>query len=93
MNPLAGGLEPQAVGIIIKKLSPTECFVQGFGPVIGVYTTLIPGSRYVVGINSQLTATLPVPPVGGSQFVQIMGIAWAADEFMLDPHIPTLRHG
>lgn len=93
MNPVLA--LKQAVGIIIDKQSVSECIVQLFGSVVGVYPTLVSGARYFVGTDSKLTI-VPPSPLGGpgsKMFVQMMGVALDAGEFLLDPHAPIVRVG
>ena len=101
-GPKVGGLRPvtkvdptdvaseQAVGIITKKYDSTTCEVQLFGPMIGVYSSLTPGKRYWVDGNARLTETRPSPSVGGTFNLQLMGVALASDELMVNPHMPTV---
>lgn len=83
----------QGVGIITKKHSSTLCRVQFFGPMVGVYNSLLPGKRYWVGTDSQLTNVRPSPSVGGYLYLQFMGVATDSSELMLDPHIPIVLTG
>lgn len=76
-----------AVGVIIKKLSPTECFVQFHGPVqLGLYSGLTPGQRYVVGTDGQpaTIGDINYPLLGVGLFQQI-GIATSDDELLVHP--------
>ncbi len=83
----------QSVGVIIRKDSPTDCVVQFMGPVIGVYTGLVPGRRYYVGVGSLLAAMAPVPAFSGVAYVQVMGVATGANELLLNPQTPIKRVG
>lgn len=77
-----------ASGVIIKKLSPTVCFVQFHGTVpFTVYSGLTPGRVYVVGTNG-MPATYGdanYPPTGGAHAFQQIGVATSDDELLVHP--------
>ena len=82
-----------AVGIIISKSTPTECIVQLFGRMQGVYAGLTAGRTYFVNTAGTLDLVPPTPPLAGIAYVQVMGIAISDDEVMLKPASPTRRTG
>lgn len=73
-----------AAGVVIKKLTATECFVLFSGPLRGVYTGLLPGQAYYVGTNSRpvdiSSPNMPLPATA-SVFQQV-GLALSADEVL-----------
>lgn len=77
-----------ASGVIIKKLSPTVCFVQFHGTVpFTVYAGLTPGRVYVVGTDGK-PATFGdanYPPTGGAHAFQQIGVATSDDELLVHP--------
>ena len=78
--------ETPAVGVIVKKLSPTVCFVQFHGTTpFTVYSSLIPGRVYVVGTDGFPAAAgdPAYPPV--SDIAQPIGIATSNDELLVQP--------
>lgn len=92
MDPTVSG-EDQAVAVIIKKYSPTDCIMQFHGPLRDVYTGLTPGKRYWIGTDSRLTTAVGVPAVGGVFYLQFMGVATSDDEILIDPHVPVKKRG
>ena len=92
----SGGLtaETPAVGVIVKKLSPTVCFVQFHGTTpFTVYSSLLPGRVYVVGTDG-FPATVgdaTYPPV--SDIAQPIGIATSNDELLVQPLSGTAGGG
>lgn len=80
-----------AIGIIIKKDSPTSCVVQRFGTVSNVgLSSLQPGKRCFVGFDSRPTNTPPlaVDSTTGFAMIQPVGIAIGATSIEL---VPTLH--
>lgn len=77
-----------AVGVIIKKLSPTVCFVQFHGTApFTVYSGLQPGRVYVVGTDGKpaVPGDLNYPAIGGADAFQQIGIATSDDELFIQP--------
>lgn len=68
-----------AIGVVIRKYTPTLCLVQSAGPMVGVVSGLVAGAPYYLSAAGQLTATPPPSPA----HVQQMGIAWDSDEILL----------
>lgn len=75
-----------AIGVIIRKLSDTDCFVQMHG-VCSVHSGLTPGKSYYVGTDSRPAGrTDPnYPSAGGTTFFQQIGVATDTDELLVDP--------
>jgi hypothetical protein len=74
--------------VIIKKLSPTVCYVQFHGTTpFDLYSGLSPGKVYVVGTDGKpATAGDPnYPVIGGSDAFQQLGVATSDDELLLSP--------
>ena len=75
-----------AVGVIIKKLSPTVCYVQFHGTTpFTVYSGLIPGNAYVVGTDG-----FPATEGGANyptEVFQGIGIATSDDELFVQPSL------
>jgi hypothetical protein len=70
-----------AWGIVIKKISLTECDVQWFGFVKDIYTTLIPGKVYFIDYDSR---PIPYPPaLTSDHFVQKIGYAFDSSTLLL----------
>lgn len=74
-----------AVGMLIKKTSPTEGVVLFHGPVRGLHSGLTPGRVYTVGFSGQIVSVPPSPFPGQRIFVQSMGWALDTDEFLVSP--------
>jgi len=63
-----------AIGVIIKKWGTTDCIVQLSGPVLGVYTGLVPQRTYTVGDNGRPVNSIPTPSAPGEiRYVQQIG--------------------
>lgn len=75
-----------AVGVIIKKLSPTVCYVQFHGTTpFTVYSGLTPGNAYVVGTDG-----FPATEGGANypaEVFQGIGIATSDDELFVQPSL------
>jgi len=78
-----------AIGLIISKSSATRCFVLTFG----VYETtgLVPGQRYWVGFDGQLTGSLPIPPSPGTAVAQAIGYALSDTELLIRPDMMAIK--
>jgi hypothetical protein len=77
-----------AIGVIIKKLSPTVCFVQFHGTApFTVYSGLTPGRIYVVGTDGQpaTQGDANYPVSGGPDAFQQIGVATSNDELFIQP--------
>jgi hypothetical protein len=79
-----------AAGVIIVKGSSTECIVQTAGIIAGIYTGLTPQLSLFVGTNGRLTHTVPPQPTTGPRVHQMMGIAIATTELLLDMKSPII---
>lgn len=77
-DPAASPFRP-AVGAVVRKYTATQCLIQATGPLLGVYTGLVPGASYYLGASGQLVDTPPASPAR----VQVMGVAWDDDELLL----------
>lgn len=81
-----------AFGIIVAKVSSTECFVQTSGIVLDVYSGLTPKSVLFVGADSRAAETPPEPGVGETYLIQTAGYSISSNEFCLDlAKIPIKR--
>lgn len=75
-----------ATGIIIKKTSPTICFVQFHGTAPrNIYSTLQTGKVYVVGTDGYpaTQGDTNYPLSGGTDAFQQIGLATSNDELIL----------
>jgi hypothetical protein len=68
-----------AIGLIVEKLSTTDCLVQLFGEVEDVYTGLTPNLSLFVGTDSRLTHVRPARPSAGTRYVQVLARALASN--------------
>lgn len=83
-----------AVGVIIKKLSPTVCYAQFHGTTpLGLYTGLLPGQVYVVGTDGKpaTVGDANYPVEGGADAFQHIGIATSDDELFV--HVAEVVEG
>jgi len=63
-----------AIGVIIKKWGCTDCIVQLYGPVLGVYVGLVPSTTYTVGDNGRPISPIPTPiSPGDVRYIQQIG--------------------
>lgn len=77
-----------AIGVIIKKLSPTVCFVQFHGTTpFTVYSGLSAGRMYVVGTDGQpaTQGDANYPIIGSTDAFQQIGVATSDDELYVQP--------
>jgi hypothetical protein len=70
-----------AVGIIVEKYSATDCLVQVFGLITGIFG-LVPGQRYFVGPGGTVTTPAPVPPAT----LQVIGLSIGPNQLLIDPN-------
>lgn len=84
VDPLQPNAKP-AIGVIIAKISDSRCVVQFEGEVKGVYLDLDPGKHYFAGTDGRPTQTAPSPAAGAKLYLQIVGVALAADTLYLRP--------
>ena len=80
-----------AIGVIVSKSSPTECLVFVLGEMKDTYSGLTPGRVMFVGDDGSLVEVPPVPPLGGSVFVQTMGATFGSDTVMLNPSFSMVK--
>jgi hypothetical protein len=72
-NPAVRNRMP-AIGVIVKKWSMTECIVQLYGPVLSIYTGLVPQTTYTVGDNGRPANPIPTPSAPGEiRYIQQIG--------------------
>jgi len=82
-----------AIGIIIKKWGTTDCVVQLQGPVLNIYTGLVPTTVYLVGDAGKPVTTPPVPAAGETRYIQHVGTPLATQVLDLQPSLHLLvRH-
>lgn len=80
-----------AIGVIIKKWGTTDCIVQLSGPVLGVYTGLVPQRTYTVGDDGRPSWPLPAPIAPGEKrYIQQIGTPLSPTVFDL---LPCLQIG
>lgn len=65
-----------AVGVLISKISDTQCLVQWLGETPDIFSGLSPGEIYFLGADGRISEYPPVP-TDRAVFVQIVGIATA----------------
>jgi hypothetical protein len=77
-----------AVGVIIAKVSPTECVVQTDGIVRGFYSGLVTGRPAFAGIDARATTTF-VRPTSGYRLLQIVGVSLSSMDLLLGLQMPS----
>lgn len=76
-----------AAGLVLRKLSATECWVQVGGDVRGVFTGLEQNKTYKVGVNGTIQRTAPTPGgAHGLAYVQFLGLALDEDVLRVLQH-------
>lgn len=80
-----------AIGVIDKKLSATDCLVQVSGTFIT--TGLTAGAPYLIGIDSQLSITPPVPALTGLAVAQGVGSAISSTKLLLGFDLIRIKRG
>lgn len=71
------------VGVILSKSSATQCMILRYG-ILSV-TGLVPGKTYFVSSAGHPTDIRPVAPLGGSLFVQTIGVAMDSVRLLFNP--------
>jgi hypothetical protein len=83
-DPAAPATMP-AVGAVVSKDAATLCVVRFHGPLLGVYSGLTPGAKYVVGTDGRpATAGDPNYP-SSSEYFQQVGVATDTTELLIHP--------
>lgn len=82
-----------AIGLLIRKTSPTECIVQTSGVLHDIYTGLTPRKHVMLGegAGAPLTQTVPPRPTSGRRYFQFMGVALSDNIINIDVHPPVVR--
>lgn len=80
-----------AIGVIVSKPSDTTCKVFTFGEMSGTYSGLTPGHVMFVGGDGSLVEVPPVPPLGGSVFIQTMGATMGSSVIMVNPSFSMVK--
>jgi len=79
-----------AFGIISRKSSLTECWVQ-FGGIIKNYSSgMTPNDRFFIGDDGKITAMVPVRPVSGIKFVQVVARAASSEDIAVKIEHPLI---
>jgi hypothetical protein len=73
-----------AVGVIIFKPSTVTCLVQWFGETPDIFTGLVAGQRYFVGVDARAVDLPPRDAAG--RLAQIMGVATTPTRFYVQPN-------
>ncbi len=75
-----------AVGAIVAKTSATDCVIQFWGRIGGVWSGLTPGKTYFADLGGGITPIPPFPDVSNPRiYVQAIGVALDANILMLNP--------
>lgn len=72
-----------SIGVVIKKNSSTECFVQTSGVVRDVFSDLSFGKTYKIDNDGGITDLAPSPGVNGYSMVQFIGLSYDVDSLSL----------
>jgi len=67
------------IGMVDRKQSPTICIVKNAGEISGL-SGIIPGQKYFVGTNGDITTT---PPSADGTIVQIIGVGVKSDTILM----------
>lgn len=71
-----------ATGVVLSKAEPTTAVVALGGLVPGIYTNLVAGQTYVVGVAGK--PSLPPLNLSGTYFMQPLGMATGATSLVLN---------
>lgn len=77
------------LGVVVQKPSNTRAVVQVLGTVTGVFTDLIPGTVYFLGLGGKAVPPPLLPDI--SPYVQRVGMAVAPDALFLTLTGPIVR--
>lgn len=78
-----------AIGILVRKNTPTTGLMQRVGTLRGLYSGLLPTRPVWVGRDGRPAQSLPVP-LGGPVIIQRMGVPVASDVLFLTGEIGQL---
>jgi hypothetical protein len=73
------------IAVITYKITATKAVIQFRDDVVGIYTGLLPGRVYFVGLDSKPTAVPPAPGAGQKLYLQPIGVAVDATVLRLNP--------
>lgn len=79
------GVKMPAIGIILQKWGFTDCLVQMWGEVKGIYTGLSPGRVYFVNALGKPDLVPPSPSLGGRAYLQSIGVALDVAVLLINP--------
>jgi hypothetical protein len=79
-----------AIGIVTEKFTATTCHVVTMGEVTPALS-LTPGKRYFVSSTGTLTLSVPSPPSGNRQMVQVVGYAIATNRLIVLPNMMPVK--
>jgi len=80
-----------ALGVILVKISATNCVVATIGELAAVGLTA--GAPYWIGTDGRLSVTVPDPPASGLAVVQSIGRALTATRLQLGLETRGIRRG
>ena len=79
-----------AVGVIVDKLTSTECVVQVSGIWEGAFTGLTPNVPLFAGSSGQLVEARPPNPALGIQAIQSVARALSSTDVHISVTMPTI---
>ena len=79
-----------AKGVIVEKISTTQCLVRTGGVEEDFGAGLTPDERFFVGTDGKLTSTTPSKPISGIKFAQVIAHAVSSQDVLVNLEHPLL---
>ena len=80
-----------AIGLIVAKWNFTQCLVQIWGEVRGLFTGLLPRRTYTVSADGRPKFPCDGPDLGGTFLHQNLGVALDVGVLLLNPSVDLTR--
>ena len=72
-----------SIGVIVKKNSSTECFVQTSAIVRDIFSDLSIGKTYKIDSDGGIVVPAPSPGINGYSMIQFIGLSYNNDSLSL----------
>lgn len=89
-NPIDQSTLP-AVGVIVAKINPNLCTVQWRGRTDAIFSGLVAGRTYFLGLDSKLVSVPPSPSSGSYSFVQALCVATSEQTVDVQPSLDLTK--
>jgi hypothetical protein len=80
-----------AVGVIVSKVSATQCRVQFIGELVDIYSGLTVRKTAFVGLDGRIAESPPIPAPVGYAFSQTLGTVIDSGRILLTPNFHMIK--